>query len=296
MERPSSSGTGRNCSPPTSTTCRTSPARPSTTWSRMPSTAARPIPASRPPRPPRPRSRCRAGRLYAGGEVHARNENVVIDVFNSLPLVTRKRVAIVAFGQSVDTDVQPRDFLIDAQVGTTEPQSVAMENLRRAELSAVAGTESPDPAYPPTDANVVVICYALLDTSGIVSIEQWAPTQLPNLRLVVEPHDRARGLARPDQRAGRYAQDRPRGARGPSQALCPEDRPCGRPGRAREAARAGLPALGLYLLWQQSLPRSCGEPDGPRKLRCGRRRRHPLPECRQQQLRHWRCSTRTTLT
>ena len=125
-----------------------------------------------------------SGRLYAGGEVYARDENVVIDVFNLLPLVTRKRVAIVAFGQGVDTDVQPRDFLIDAQTGTTEPQSVAMENLRRAELSAVAGTESPDPAYPPTDANVVVICYALLDTSGIVSIEQWTATQLPNLRLV----------------------------------------------------------------------------------------------------------------
>jgi hypothetical protein len=125
-----------------------------------------------------------AGRLYAGGEVFARDENVVIDLFNLLPLVTKKRVAIVAFGQSVDTDVQPRDFLIDAQTGTTEPQSVAMENMRRAELSAVAGTESPDPAYPPTDANVVVICYALLDTSGIVSIEQWSATQLPNLRLV----------------------------------------------------------------------------------------------------------------
>lgn len=124
------------------------------------------------------------GRLYAAGEVYARDENIVIDVFNLLPLVTKKRVAIVAFGQSVDTDVQPRDFLIDAQVGTTEPQSVAMENLRRAELSAVAGTESPDPAYPPTDANVVVICYALLDTTGVISIEQWVPTQLPNLRLV----------------------------------------------------------------------------------------------------------------
>ena len=125
-----------------------------------------------------------AGRLYAGGEVYARDENVVIDLFNLLPLVTKKRVAIVAFGQGGDTDVQPRDFLIDAQTGTTEPQSVAMENMRRAELSAVAGTESPDPAYPPTDANVVVICYALLDTSGIVSIEQWSATQLPNLRLV----------------------------------------------------------------------------------------------------------------
>ncbi len=125
-----------------------------------------------------------AGRLYSSGQVYGRNEDVVIDVFNSLPLVTKKRVAIVAYGQSVDTDVQPRDFLIDAQLGTTEPQSVAMENLRRAELSAVAGTESPDPAYPPTDANVTVICYALLDTSGIVSIEQWTATQLPNLRIV----------------------------------------------------------------------------------------------------------------
>jgi hypothetical protein len=124
------------------------------------------------------------GRYYAGGQVFARNENVVIDLFNALPLVTKKRVAIVAFGQSVDTDVQPRDFLIDAQLGTTEPQAVAMENMRRAELSAVAGVEGPDPSYPPTDAATVVICYAVLDTAGIVSIEQWAPTQLPNLRLV----------------------------------------------------------------------------------------------------------------
>jgi hypothetical protein len=99
-----------------------------------------------------------------------------------LPLVTRKRVAIVTFGQEVETDIQPRDFLIDAQTGTTEPQSVAMENLRRAELSTVAGIEGPDPSYPPTDANVTVIAYVLLDTTGVVAIEQWQPTQLPNLR------------------------------------------------------------------------------------------------------------------
>ena len=125
-----------------------------------------------------------AGRLYAGGQVFARDEDVVLDLFNALPLVTKKRVAIVAFGQAVDTDVQPRDFLIDAQIGTTEPQSVAMENHRRAELSSVAGTESPDPSYPPTDANVTVIAYVLLDTAGIVSIEPWTATQLPNLRQV----------------------------------------------------------------------------------------------------------------
>ncbi|WP_372675365.1 hypothetical protein [Aquicoccus sp.] len=123
-----------------------------------------------------------AGRLYAAGAVYARNEDVVIDLFNVLPLVTRKRVAIVSYGQEVETDVQPRDFLIDAQTGTTEPQSVAMESFRRAELSSVAGTEGPDPAYPAVDAGMTIIAYILLDTQGIVAIEQWKPSQLPNLR------------------------------------------------------------------------------------------------------------------
>ena len=125
-----------------------------------------------------------AGRLYAGGAVFARDDDVVVDLFNALPLVTRKRIALVAFGQSVDTDVQPRDFLIDAQLGTTEPQSVAMESHRRCEVSSVAGTESPDPSYPATDANVTVLAYVLLDTTGIIAVEQWTATQLPNLRLV----------------------------------------------------------------------------------------------------------------
>ena len=125
-----------------------------------------------------------SGRLYAGGAVFARNQDSIVDLFNVLPLVTRKRVAIVTFGQDVETDIQPRDFLIDAQTGTTEPQSVAMESLRRAEVSTVAGTEGPDPSYPATDANVTVIAYVLLDTTGVVAIEQWQPTQLPNLRNI----------------------------------------------------------------------------------------------------------------
>lgn len=125
-----------------------------------------------------------AGRLYSLGEVYDRDENVVLDLFNALPLITRRRVAIVTYGQSVDTDVQPRDFLIDAEAGTTEPQSVAMENLRRAEVASVVGIEGPDPSYPTTDANVTVIAYVLLDTTGVIGIEQWDATQLPNLRAV----------------------------------------------------------------------------------------------------------------
>jgi hypothetical protein len=124
------------------------------------------------------------GRYYALGEVFARDESVVLDCFNVLPLVTKKRVAVVVWGQDVETDVQPRDFLVDATTGSTEPQSVAMEVNRHAELNIVAGVEAADPVYPTTDANVTVVAYALLDTNGIVSIEQWTATQVLNLREV----------------------------------------------------------------------------------------------------------------
>ena len=70
------------------------------------------------------------GRLYNGGAVYARDENVTIDLFNALPIVTQRRVAIVAWGQTIDTDVQPRDFLADAATGRTQPQSVAMQSSR----------------------------------------------------------------------------------------------------------------------------------------------------------------------
>lgn len=122
------------------------------------------------------------GRLYAGGSVFAKNSDTVIDLLSILPLATQKRIAIVAWGQTVETDVQPRDFLIDAQIGTTEPQSVSMRKDRACQISTVAGVESPDPAYPTTDVDRTVIAYVLCDTGGVVSVEQWEDTQVENLR------------------------------------------------------------------------------------------------------------------
>lgn len=124
---------------------------------------------------------CDPGRLYDSGRVYARDESVVLDLTNALPLVTKKRVAIVAYGQEVETDTQPRDFLVDAQTGETEPQSVPMEILRRCEISTVAGTEGADPTYPTTDASVTVIAYVLLTTTGVESVEQWTVNQVNNL-------------------------------------------------------------------------------------------------------------------
>lgn len=121
------------------------------------------------------------GRLYNGGAVYARDENVSIDMFNALPIVTQRRVAVVAWGQEINTDTQPRDFLVDASTGRTQPQSVPMQNARICQLSPVNGIEAPDPAYPTTDINVTVVAYVLLDSTGVVAIEQFPDTMVENL-------------------------------------------------------------------------------------------------------------------
>lgn len=126
------------------------------------------------------------GRLYASGAVYAREDSVIIDLFNSIPLVTKKRVAIVAYGQTIEDDVQPRDFLINADTGATEPQSVPMVQSRRCEVNAVAGQEAADPTYPTVDVNLTVLAYVLLDTTGVVEVEQWEQTQVNNLGDVAD--------------------------------------------------------------------------------------------------------------
>src|SRR5262252_5473652 len=124
------------------------------------------------------------GRLYNAGAVYARDENVVMDLFNDLPVTTKRQFAIVAWGQTVQEDIQPRDFVIDADTGQAEPQSVAMEETRYCNVNYVRGTESADPQPPSIDANVLLIGYVTCDPTGIISFTQNLDTQIDNLALV----------------------------------------------------------------------------------------------------------------
>ncbi len=124
------------------------------------------------------------GDLYVAGASYNLSTASVIDFFSQLPLVTEKWCAIVANGSDIQTNIQPRDFLINATTGQTQPQSVAMQDQRLAVLNTVAGVEAPQPSYPSTQVGVVVIAYVLLNTTGVQQIVQYAPTQLPNLSEV----------------------------------------------------------------------------------------------------------------
>lgn len=112
------------------------------------------------------------GRLYSGGSVYAREDTVTIDLFNVLPITQRKQIAIVAWGTTIQEDIQPRDFIIDADTGQAQPQAVAMQTVRYCNVDMVPGVESSAPQNPTIDATDLLIGYVLCDPTGIVSYQQ----------------------------------------------------------------------------------------------------------------------------
>ena len=57
------------------------------------------------------------GRLYSGGAVYARADKVAKSFLTSLPIATKKVVLVVAYGQDVETDQRPREFLLNEETG-----------------------------------------------------------------------------------------------------------------------------------------------------------------------------------
>jgi hypothetical protein len=123
------------------------------------------------------------GRIYNAGAVYLAEADTVFDLLSVLPAVNQKWVGIVGFGATVDIDIQPRDFLIDVTTGATEPSAVAMQRLRKANIATVAGVEAPQPAKPAIAAENVIIAWALLDATGVVSISINGDARVPNTFL-----------------------------------------------------------------------------------------------------------------
>ena len=62
-----------------------------------------------------------------------------------LPVVTRRYVGVVVWGQEIETDTEPRTFLTDPVTRATVARVVSTENRRWANISTVVGAEGPDP-------------------------------------------------------------------------------------------------------------------------------------------------------
>jgi len=120
-------------------------------------------------------------RYYNDGKGYVSETAQTLNLFQYLPLVTKKVVAVVVWGQETDTSVEPRDFLIDLTTGATQPSAVAMQRLRAAQVNLLPGAESADPQPPVIQTGTLAVAYVTLTPTGIDRIEMQTASRLPQL-------------------------------------------------------------------------------------------------------------------
>lgn len=125
-----------------------------------------------------------SGRLYKNGVVYINEQSQRFNLFQYLPLANKKVVAVVVSGSEVETNVEPRDFLIDVVQGTTEPRAVAMQKVKHVNVGVVVGVESADPQPPVIQEGIVPVAYVYLTTTGIERVERVQDYVIPKLKDV----------------------------------------------------------------------------------------------------------------
>jgi hypothetical protein len=127
-----------------------------------------------------------AGRLFNAGSVYYRDDDggVVVDLLSLLPTVTGKIVTIAVWGQTQDTALEPRTFLVDVDTEQTEARTVATEARRFCNVNPVSGIEAADPVAPALDANVLAVAYVRLSPAGVVSVTAVEENRLVSTRGV----------------------------------------------------------------------------------------------------------------
>jgi hypothetical protein len=125
------------------------------------------------------------GRLYQDGMVYAFDDELVMSVQNKLPVANRLILSVYAFGQTMETDLQERNFVTDTSVfpPTGVPEAVPMKETRLVNVNVVAGIESVDPLAPALPSNALLIATVMLTTTGIPDggITRAQNNVLPNL-------------------------------------------------------------------------------------------------------------------
>lgn len=121
------------------------------------------------------------GRLYSGGLRYASNTAQIQDFLPTLPAAGNKIVLVCVNGSTQDSNVTPREFLIDETTGASQPRAVAIETDRIAVLSFAYGNQSPTPVAPIVSSAFTVIGSVLLSTAGVVSVTMNPAAALANL-------------------------------------------------------------------------------------------------------------------
>lgn len=125
-----------------------------------------------------------AGRLYSSGRAFLSESAVPFDFTTQLPVATKKIVSIVIYGQEIDTNSVPREFLINEDTGASEPRVIATEHARIVNVNAVPGQENADPLPPTLDSGVIEVARVLLAPTGVSTITMIAGNALDSVASV----------------------------------------------------------------------------------------------------------------
>lgn len=127
------------------------------------------------------------GRYWAAGQIFVREESLQLGIqaldfslFQYLPTEHEKAIAAIVYGLEQDTNVEPRDFLVDLNTRVTEPQAVPMRRMRLAVVDMAEGIESPQPQVPPVPGGVLHFCTIYLGPTGILRIEMVESAKVPS--------------------------------------------------------------------------------------------------------------------
>lgn len=111
------------------------------------------------------------GRFYQStGAVYSRSSTITQSIVPYLAAAARRIVTVSVYGQEIETDIQERDFLVNVETGATQPDAVAMQRARSAEIVFTSGAESADPQPAPVPTTHAVIAHILVDTIQIVAV------------------------------------------------------------------------------------------------------------------------------
>ncbi|MFH7241811.1 MAG: hypothetical protein ACHWZW_03070 [Spirulina sp.] len=127
------------------------------------------------------------GRYWAAGQCFARLENLqvgiqaeTIPLINHLPAQYERAIALCVYGEVRDTNVEPRDFLIDLVTQATEPAPVPINRMQLALVGVYPGVESPQPQIPIIPSGVLHFCTVWLQPTGIARIEMVEANRVPS--------------------------------------------------------------------------------------------------------------------
>lgn len=129
------------------------------------------------------------GRLYTAGKIFAHDAMSTVSLSSYLPAAAQRIVTIVVYGQTIDSEIEPRDFLINVTTRATEPQSVPMVQERVAQVSVVPGSESADPQRPAIPEAYVPVADVLMGTAGVISVTMRSDFAVPELDVAKDRLD-----------------------------------------------------------------------------------------------------------